>query len=497
MQLFIGNQLTKVLADDDELSWLTNYLQFEDSSNSFYMADGKAAYSGAKQRFFYNYHTKSFPSGLAALAYREALKEGFKVEIFDQRTKPATLDPSIDLEWLKERKLLDGTPFQFEAVNRCMIRTRGVLWLPTGSGKTEIAVGVCKAVPVRWIFLAPEADLMTNFADRYELRTGEPCGRIGDGMWDDDHRVVSCTFQTLARALKDDAQKVRKMLAQFQGMFVDEVHQLPANSFYEVAMNIPNAYYRFGMSGTALLRSDSRSMFIVSAMGEPIYQVSAKDLIDAQHISRPTIKFVPFATDIPKSKTYIGAYTELVTCVRRNQLIAQMAHAARKPALVFVRRDKHGLDLKKRIAKLGHNVEFVNGKWSLKRRKEAIRKLRCLELDVVICTKVWQTGTDIPELEGLVIATGGASAIESLQRVGRGTRIVRDSKGRVVKGEVEVWELYDEDPKEINPLTGRKKQSKAQWFEKHSKQRKASYEMEGYPVEVLTPLEARAHGLAV
>lgn len=511
MKLFVDNNETRVDASDEEVAWLTGYLQFEDSSNSFYMANGQVGYAGSKQRRLYHYKRKTIPTGMAAKVLRKAKEQGFEVQVFDKRVRPAGLDPDVDLDWLKTRRLnLDdteegfrqGVAFQFESVQRCMVRTRGILWLPTGSGKTEVACGVIKATPVRWIFFAPEADLMENFADRYEMRTGEKCGRIGDGKWDvEDCRVVSATFQTLSRRLKDPATHadVYAFLQSFQGYFVDEVHQLPADDFYGVAMSCPNAYYRFGMSGTALLRGDKRNMYIISAVGEVIYRVPATELIAAKHISRPDVKFIPVEVD-PVPAPRMQWNTAYKRCIkgskRRNETLAFIAEIAAKPALLFVRHEDHGKELLKLLRERGGmNVEFVHGKWSMKRRKALIEKLRWGDVDVAICTKVWQTGTDIPELAALIIGTGGASNIEAVQRVGRGTRVVYDGEGDLVKDEVEIWEIYDIDPKQKNPATGRMKKTRASMFENHSKERLDAYKVEGYPVDLLTPLEAQRLGV--
>ena len=47
MRLFLTNQETRVEASDEEIGWLTGYLQFEDSSQSFYMSNGQVGYSGS------------------------------------------------------------------------------------------------------------------------------------------------------------------------------------------------------------------------------------------------------------------------------------------------------------------------------------------------------------------------------------------------------------------------------------------------------------------
>lgn len=501
MNLWITNLTTSVQCNDDELAWLTTFLTFADSSESYYTTRGEAKFAGSTQRKLYNIKARTFPAGLTALVRREAMEMDFTVHVIDKRTRPADIDLSIDLDWLKERKLLNGAPFQYDGVMRVLTRTRGLLHCPTGSGKTEVAVGLMKAVPeVRWLFIAPEADLMENGAKRWELRVPEePCGRAGSGHWPKDNpRVVFATVQTIAARLRDPDRIVETIawLEQFTGFVYDECHTLPSAEAYRIAMLLKNAYYRVGMSGTTLARGDSRNMYILAALGEVIYRIRAQSLIDAGWISRPTIRFVKVTQDKPKNTTYLGAYKERVVRSKvRNKVLVTLAEKAPKPALLFIKFKDHGRALRKELADRGVvKSRFLHGEMGLKERDSLIKDLQWGDVDVIVCTKVLQVGTDIPELASLIIGSGGASAIEAIQRIGRGMRIVRDAAGVTTKSTVDVWDVMDTDAKEVNPSSGRKRATKMKWFEKHSKARFASYQGEGYPTMVLSQTEGAKYG---
>ena len=90
---------------------------------------------------------------------------------------------------------------------------------------------------------------------------------------------------------------------------------------------------------------------------------------------------------------------------------------------------------------------------------------------MLICSKIFQEGTDIPELRSVVIASGGKSVIEAVQKIGRGMRM---SKG---KGDsFEVWDIWD---------TGRK------MLAKHAKSRRKAYTDEGYEVKEVDIVQVR------
>ena len=81
-----------------------------------------------------------------------------------------------------------------------------------------------------------------------------------------------------------------------------------------------------------------------------------------------------------------------------------------------------------------------------------------------MASSVFAQGVDIPSLKSVVNAAAGASVIQTLQRLGRGTRVTAD------KTEFEAWDVLD---------TGNR------YLAKHGKQRLETYQREGYKVEVV------------
>jgi superfamily II DNA or RNA helicase len=115
------------------------------------------------------------------------------------------------------------------------------------------------------------------------------------------------------------------------------------------------------------------------------------------------------------------------------------------------------------------------------RRAATERLVRC-DIDVLLVNVIFQEGVDIPDLKSVVIATGGASPIASLQRIGRGMRATK------TKSTFEVWEIADagcgctrktkeEDPDNYHPG--------CQWLTRHWKERLKAYREEEYDVELI------------
>jgi len=469
-----------VQATDDERAWLYGFLTFEDDSSKFQRRRDGSTKVVAARRVSLLKLDDTFPAGLVSKVKRAALKAGKIVAVVDLRVRPCDPMPwaaCLPPELVKP----DGSPwlydFQCEAVEAAVLRTRGILDVPTGGGKTEIACGVALRLgQTNTLFIAPEADLMHNAARRWEKRTGLEAGRVGDGWMDPKDGFTAATFQTLAKRMNTDA-KLRAYLQTVGCMIVDEVHTLPADTFYNVAQSVP-AYWRIGVSGTPLARGDRRSLFSIAATGSIVYKVPTQLLIDRGFISRPHIRMVQCEQTSAATSHQTAERELIVESQKRNRLVTQLAAAAPTPGLVFVRLKKHGVLLTEKLNAAGVRAEFVWGEKNISQRDEAVRKLQNGELDVIVCSVVFQTGTDIPEVKSMVIACGGKSEIATLQRIGRGMRVVRDALGNTIKDEFYVFDVMDTEPRQHAEHTGNK------WNARHSRARFKAYTGVGHEVTI-------------
>ncbi len=463
MRIQVGTLTSKLLSWEDtaDRAWLIDYLSFDDP---------KARYTANKNAKISLYKDKvdRFPSGLLPMVMKAAPEEGIKIELIDARVPPCGVDPNADLEWLRD--------YQLETVRVACRRGRGILWLPTGAGKTEIIVGLTRALPCApWLALVHRSQLADDIASRFEKRSpGLTAGRILEGDFDvpEDANLIAATFQTLVNWLKRDPEDhlhmlAKNVLATAKGLIVDECHTLPADTFYSIAMRTANAYYRFGLSGTPLARGDRKSIFALAALGSVIHRVKTDILIDRGVLARPTVRLVT-VTQGSKRPTWPGVYGEcIVRGASRNQTIIAIAKRAAKPGFVFVQQTAHGKAVAKMLTNAGMRAEFVWGNHSLSYRKSIIRRLVQGHFDYLVCSAVFQEGIDVPELRSVIVASGGKSVIATLQRLGRGMRVDRKKDGSVAEGgdRFECWDIYDRGNK---------------WLERHSRQRLNAFTAEGF-----------------
>jgi len=476
---------------DDERRFVREYLAFPDPT-------AHHRRSSRKQIQMYNILTDAFPSGFVPMVVDAAREEGMQVEIVDKRVRPPGFDPNADLAWLRD--------YQDGAVRTVVKHDVGILWEPTGAGKTELAVGCVRVWGCKTLFVVHRSTLMDQAARRYEQRaldgsmftaaeeamhrlTGKMVGRIGEGEWSVGDRFTCATFQTIAAALKRGDQRAFNLLNEVEAVIVDECHVLPADSFWSVVHNLQRAYYRVGLSGTPLARGDRRSMLAIATLGPIIHRTRTSELIDGGVLAKPHIRMV----EVPQrsdARTWAAVYREaIVGSAHRNKVVVQAALKAEKPAFVFVKEVKHGKAIERALWNAGLRAAFVWGTHNTEQRQRQVRDLVAGRLDVIVCSVVFQEGMDVPELRSVVVASGGKSVIATLQRIGRGMRVEKDAAGNVIKNTFEVFDIADTGCgcREAAKLMGHEGfgiHPGCKWLEHHTKERRDAYLGEGHTTTI-------------
>lgn len=460
MKIILTNVHAHVVdATIQEHQWLDEVTRWPDPGAKF-----RRWYKGDGYVHPYDQITGVYPAGFMRDVWDRGKKDGVSIKLADKRVKPSHLAADPDLSWLRD--------YQREAVDSAIKYHRGVWWAPTGSGKTEMAIGLVKSIPCSWLMLCPRIDLAVQAANRFEERTGEKAGLIGDGTWEPSG-FTAATFQTFYARLKKGDPEAHRLICSVQGLIIDEVHTLPSSSYMLVSNHAVGAFYRVGMSGTPLSRDDEKSMFVIGCCGPVIYKIPVQQLIDEGQLARPEIEMRTCEQPYKSKKPAINQAARAALWKRvskeliiesepRNRMITELVAQSAKPCLVFVDRLEHGGRLEKDIRAAGYIVEFVSGKHTIGQRQGAIKRLENGDIDVLVCTSIFNAGIDIPELRSVVIASAGKSTIATLQRIGRGMRTAGGTKS-----EFHVYDVYD----------------KGSLLENQSKKRVKAFESEGYAIK--------------
>lgn len=451
-------------SEDGVLDWLDDTLTFHDEKPQYVRRRGivTRVSDGTPLRLLHR-NPPRFAAGLLPHVLVCGKRDDVAVQRVDQRTPEFQRDPHADLAWLHD--------YQRAAVDKALRYERGILHMPTGSGKTECAVAIDRAYGARYrvLFVAHRAQLAVQARDRFAARgvPDEELGLFAQGA----HEQARVTFATYQSLLSDLTRAPRggpasTLLLAADMLLADECHTAPAETFARV-LSACHARVRIGLSATPLARGDGRSVLAVAHLGPVIHRVTAAELVAAGRIARPEVVLLPCSQSYPfRSTSWTALYRRLVTdSTKRNGIVVQAVRECEKPALVFVQHVEHGKRLARELGRAGMNVEFVWGTHSVAWRKSRIRDLERGALDAIVTSAVMQEGVDIPSVRTVVIAAGGKSTIAAIQRAGRG---MRTAPG---KATFTVIDIADSDCK---PL------------ERHARARAAAYRREGYELRVET-----------
>jgi superfamily II DNA or RNA helicase len=465
VRIHLSNHAARVPgASKAEYAWLQDYLVIKTARFVYDRWLGRSKYDGEDTVHLFDLETESFPSGFVPQVVRLGRERGFDVELVDDRVRPAERDPGADLRWLRD--------YQMRCLEACFRRTRGLVEGATGMGKTDLIVGLTRALPTaKFLVLVHRSNLMRDIKKRILRRAGEhglpeptDVGLYGDGSKELDRRITIATFQTLSANKNNPA--VKAMLGAAQAVIVDEAHTAAAGTFAAVIEKCPNAYYRWGVSGTPLDRSDKRSNITIGLLGPIICRVPATELIEAGVLAKPLVRFMRYdAEEVYAAKWSDARVLGLVENRARNQAVLHATKRAAKPCLLFVDILDHGKDLAERLARAKINAEFVWGDKKTKERQAALDRLERGDLDVVVSSPVFNEGIDVPDLRSVVMAAGGQSVIATLQRIGRGMRKTP------TKDVFEVWDFEDLHHRML---------------ENHFNARRAAYKRQGHEMVIDT-----------
>ena len=347
--ILFGNTTAYLHGDERVKALVKDYLTFRPEGFQFTAAYKRKRWDGFKT--LYQPTRGAFPAGLTWDIAELLRGAGEEVFLVDERIRPK---PHPALEGLElQGKLM---PHQTEAVLRVEARSRGVVHHPVGAGKSVVIVEAARRLAVPTLVLVQRKELLTQQYRQFVELLGSPrfVGRIGDGLWEPRLFTVA-TIQTLSKRFKDltHLQEVKEFLEQWECVMIDECHHLPAASYSMLLHNLPNAYYRIGLSATPHRSGKKEQELYVTGLTGPI--ISAYDSTEGIDMGRLVPADV-FLTDpgpyvLPKGA---GSYADevaygIVENERRNELIvkAAMAFGQQGSTLILTERIEHGKNLRR------------------------------------------------------------------------------------------------------------------------------------------------------
>ncbi|PTX93990.1 helicase [Spartobacteria bacterium LR76] len=142
---------------------------------------------------------------------------------------------------LQSKNLNPLRPDQMRAVEAWETTRSGILVMPTGTGKTEVAMHITQRVGFHTLFIAPTRALSYQLAYRLEQGFGMRVGFIGDNTFQLEPISVA--------TYKSAALKMEHIGSYFKLLVFDECHHLGGDMILDSA-RMSAAPYRLGLTAT-------------------------------------------------------------------------------------------------------------------------------------------------------------------------------------------------------------------------------------------------------
>jgi superfamily II DNA or RNA helicase len=347
-------------------------------------------------------------------------------------------------------------PYQEEALQAwTAARRRGVVCLPTGSGKTRLAVRAILSLGRPALVVAPTRELVHQWAGAIKSFYPGPIGRYGDG----EHGLEPITISTFESAYLH----LDRIGDHFDVMVVDEAHHLPSTRWAEVG-RMATAPFRLGLTATPPEMGTARETLedllgpvcfalpISSLSGSYLATFEVKlvavrldrdeqgeyDRLRGCFLShyRPFFQQHPDAAweDFVRAAYRSPAGREALQALRRSQKILGLPRAKlsaidqlldlhrEEPMLIFTADNPSAYEVSRRFF-----VPAITCEIDREERRLVLGRFAEGTYRALVSAKVLNEGIDVPAASIAVVAGGSSSRVEHAQRIGR---VLRPKAGK-------------------------------------------------------------------
>jgi len=409
-----------------------------------------------------------------ALQYRDII-DFLKLSAFDFTDNVLDLLPCPELQ--SSVVLRD---YQTQALDAWTANgNRGIIVLPTGSGKTLVGIRAISLLNTPTLVVAPTLDLVDQWRSRLKKEFKVEVGFLGGGERDIKALTVSTYDSAYIHA--------DKLGNRFGLIIFDEVHHLPAAGFRNIAEMFASPC-RMGLTAT-FEREDGLHMELNRLVGGKVFEKRVKDLTGV-HLSPFRLEKIAAElteeekTEYAKNQKVFSDYLARINLTIRGPADFQklVMRSGRDPGArrALLARNKARDIAYNSISKMGklseilkrhneskififteHNklvhrisrqflIPSITYRTMGKERSETLDRFRSGVYRAVVTSKVLDEGIDVPDADVGIILSGTGSERAFIQRLGR---ILRKKEGK----EAVLYEIVSAETSEVNTARRRKR----------------------------------------
>lgn len=325
---------------------------------------------------------------------------------------------------------------------------RGVVVLPTGTGKTHMANLAIERASRPAIVVTPTIDLLNQWYDELGIAFGVEIGMIGGGSYD---------VKPLCVTTYDSAYQNLDRLGDRFGLIVfDECHHLPGPTYGQAAV-CSIAPFRLGLTATPE-RADQGHRHLDSLIGPIVYRREISQLrgdflaeyrVETLHVNLSDDERTRYEAARECYRRFLqttgidmrnqGAWSRFIMEAHRSAegKAAYLAYREQR-ALALAAPAKLGLlarllhrHLGDRVLIFTHDnatvytiarrflVPVITHQTKAKERREILARFNSGAYPIVATSRVLNEGVNVPEANVAIILSGSGSVREHVQRLGR------------------------------------------------------------------------------
>ncbi|MEM2795606.1 MAG: DEAD/DEAH box helicase [Thermofilaceae archaeon] len=354
-----------------------------------------------------------------------------------------------EVNWCTKNIEVLGNPpslykFQEEALNAWLkAGMRGTIVMPTGAGKTYVAIAAISILRVPTLICVTTVELARQWSKRIRECLNVKTGFLTGG----DKRILDITVATYHSAAKN----IYEIFDKFCFIIYDEGHHLPAETFKEIAFKL-KAKCSMVLSATPN-RADKNEVLIYRAAGEPVYKTSYYQLVLKGVLAPFQVEKIYVKLGHDEAKEYMQLAEKLSPQDLRkaSELIKIASKAKAKLEVLKKIIESEGgktivfcqyLDQAQVAFETVKSVEprcvLITGSTQKGERLKAFEAFRKGIARVIVTTTVLDEGIDVPDADVAVVLSGSGQTRQMVQRLGR---VLRWTPGKIAK----VYEVIAEN----------------------------------------------------
>jgi len=339
---------------------------------------------------------------------------------------------------------------------------RGVVILPTGAGKTVLALKGIEEMGLATLIIVPTLVLVDQWRRELESAFNVEVGVLGGGRSE---------IRALTVATYDSASLRAPQIGNlFSTLVFDEVHHLPASSYRRIGLmfSAPN---RLGLTAT-LSRDDGARVALMDLVGEVVFEMAVDELAGT-HLSDYTIQTLRVPLSPAEQAEYDRGYSQYRDFLRsrgirirsardyqrfvmrsgrdpearrallaRNRAMDVALNSTRKverlkdllqsspdeKALIFTRHNKLVYAISREML-----IPAITHRTPAEERREVLEGFRSGRYMRIVTSQVLDEGVDVPDASLAVILSGTGSSRQFIQRLGRVLRKKGGKQARLVE----------------------------------------------------------------